>query len=267
MAAIVAFAAVTPSVVQAGQSSSGQFSNPLNIDADYFPLRPGTRFVYDGVVNDVDGAHAHRVIFTVTDLIKTIGGVNTRVIWDQDISDGELAEAELAFFAQDTAENVWTLGEYPEEYENGVFVGAPSTWISGVARARGGILVPGEPKTGTPAFDQGVAPAIDFYDVGKVIKTGQRVCVPAGCFSNVVVIDEWSPLAPEDGHQQKYYAPNVGLVRIDANSGDSQEVLTLTKIERLGYSGMKTARTAALRLDTRAYKYAWVYRGTEPAHR
>jgi hypothetical protein len=119
--------------VGAVSSGDDRFEDPLDTDAPYFPLEPGTQFVYDGTVTDAEGAHRHRVIFTVTDLVKKIDGVNTRVIWDQDINDGELTEAELAFFAQDRRDNVWTMGEYPEEYEGGAFVGAPSTWISGVA--------------------------------------------------------------------------------------------------------------------------------------
>jgi hypothetical protein len=149
----------------------------------------------------------------VTDLVKVVGGVPTRVVLDLDLDDGELAEAELAFFAQDASDDVWTLGEYPEEYEAGEFAGAPSTWISGVAGASAGVLVPGRPEPGTPPFVQGRAPAIDFYDVGQVIDTDTRLCVPVGCFGGVTVIDEWSPTAPDSGHQQKYYAPRVGLAR------------------------------------------------------
>jgi hypothetical protein len=100
-----------------------------------------------------------------------------------------------------------------------------------------------------------------------VIGTHARVCVPVGCFSDVAVVDEWSPLAPEDGHQQKYYAPRVGLVKIDANSGDSQEVLSLTRVRHLGPTALAKARAAALKLDRHAYRVAKVYRHTPPAHR
>ena len=59
----------------------------------------------------------HRFVMNVTDLTKVIGGVRSVVTWDLDYTDGELVEAELAFFAQDKEGNVWRMGEYPEEYD------------------------------------------------------------------------------------------------------------------------------------------------------
>jgi hypothetical protein len=64
-------------------------------------------------------------VTTVTDLSKVIDGVRTLVILETDYTAGQLSEPELAFFAQDNAGNVWLVGEYPEEYENGKFDKAP----------------------------------------------------------------------------------------------------------------------------------------------
>lgn len=208
------------------------FSHPLRTDSRYFPLVPGMRYSYEGRVTDAEGSHLHQVVFVVTDLVKRVNGRYARVILDKDYSDGVLTEAELAFFAQDDARNVWTLGEYPEEYDNGRFQGAPSAWINGVRGARAGILVPGRPRTGTPPFVQGRAPAVGFFDVGQVLATRLRTCVPTGCYSGVVKIKEWAPNAPESGNQLKYYAPRVGLVRISAQGGDSREVMVLKSLRR-----------------------------------
>ncbi len=49
-------------------------------------------------------------MFTVTDLTKEIGGVQTVVILKNDFSDGELEKLELAFFAQHNDGNIWHLG-------------------------------------------------------------------------------------------------------------------------------------------------------------
>ena len=68
--------------------------------------------------------------------------------WDRDFLEGKLQEQELAFFAQDDQGNVWNFGEYPEEYENGKFTGAPSTWIRGVDGAYGGIHMLSQPRAG-----------------------------------------------------------------------------------------------------------------------
>jgi hypothetical protein len=231
-----------------------------------FPLQPGTEFVYNGTVIDAEGSHTHRNIFTVTDLVKPIDGQLAVVAWDQDFQDGELAEAELAMFVQDANGDVRTMAEYPEEYENGKFSKAPSVWVSGLASAQAGILVPGNPKAGTPPFTQGRAPKVNFYDVGRVFRGGVRLCTPAGCFDQVTVIQEWNPLAPEDGKQLKYYAPGVGVVRISAEGGGSQENMTLTRVRTLGPDAIAVARKAALRLDRRGSDLNAVWAKTSPAY-
>ena len=98
------------------------FSDPTDIDNVWMPLTPGTRLVWEGTTLDDDEFLDHTVITIVTDLTKVIDGVETVVIWDQDFSDGELVETELAFFVQDDDGNVWRMGEYPEEYEDGEIV-------------------------------------------------------------------------------------------------------------------------------------------------
>ena len=84
-------------------------------------------------------------------------------------------------------------GEYPEEYEDGTFQGAPSTWITGERGARAGILVPGRPALGTPPFVQGRAPAVGFYDVGRSWQRDCESASPTGCYSGVVKIKESAP--------------------------------------------------------------------------
>ncbi len=257
---------LAPGAAAVPSPATPAFTHPLDTSSRYFPLVPGMRFSYQGTVTDADGSHLHEIVFIVTDLVKKVHGVNARVILDRDYNDGVLSEAELAFFSQDDAGNVWTRGEYPEEYDNGTFQGAPSTWIDGVRGAHAGILVPGRPMLGTPPFVQGRAPAIDFYDVGQVVGKDLRTCVPTGCYSDVVKIKEWAPNAPEDGYQFKYYAPNVGLVRIAAQGGDAQEVMVLKSLRKLGPAELRAARADALRLDQRAYHVSKDYGATGRAH-
>src|SRR6476620_11695217 len=115
---------------------AGAFGDPTKVDNPMFPLAPGTRFSLTGQSNMNGQPLPHRVTFTVTDLTKVINGVRSVVVWDVDLSDGEVSEAELSFFAQDSAGNVWNLGEYPEEYDDaGAFAGAPNVWISGLDQA------------------------------------------------------------------------------------------------------------------------------------
>jgi hypothetical protein len=244
--------------------NQGNFFRSATINNQWLPLTPGTQFTLEGRANRGGGVLPHTVVLTVTDLTKVIDGVRTVVLWDRDIQDGELAEAELAFHAQDNAGRVWGLGEYPEEYENGEFVGAPSTWISGEIGASGGVMMLADPRLGTPAYLQGSARSAGFLDCAQVSQTGQHVCVPVSCYDNVLVTDEWSPLDPASGHQEKFYSPGVGNIKVTAVDDPEGETLVLTRITHLNRRGLANARHAALQLEARAYEVSKVYSSTSP---
>jgi hypothetical protein len=241
-----------------------EFGSPTLIDNRFLPLTPGTQLVLEGRANRTGELLPHTVTFTVTDLVKVIDGVPTRVMWDVDENEGEVVEAELAFFAQDDAGNVWNLGEYPEEHEHGAFSDAPDVWIAGVAGAEAGVLMPAEPRRGTPAYRQGFAPGIEFFDCGRVLNTGARTCVPGKCHKDVAVVDEWDPLDPEGGHQRKFHAEGVGTVRVAPVNDPEAETLVLREVRRLGPRRLAQARELALRLERRAYEISETYRQTPP---
>ena len=236
------------------------FSAPTIIDNEWSPMLPGTQMTLVGVADDAP----HSVVSTVTDLTKVINGVRTVVILETDLSEGEVVESELAFKAQDDDGNVWNLGEYPEEYEDGEFAGAPSTWIAGVEDAEAGLLMQGEPRVGTGYYLQGWVPSIDFLDCARVLNTGQQACVPSSCYDNVLVTDEWSPLEPSEGHQRKSYASGVGNIAIGA-TGSSGEVLELVEIAQLSPGDLTKVHREALKLEKRAYRISDVYGETTPA--
>jgi hypothetical protein len=271
---LLAAAGAVPLLVAAGGSASAAtgaatgFTHPARVTNSWFPMVAGTEFSYRGVV-DADGKGVpHEVTFTVTDLVKKIHGVDTVVAWDRDFVDGQLSEAELAFFAQDDSGRVWNMGEYPEEFDGGKFTGAPSTWIDGARDAHGGVHMLAAPRLGSPAYTEGFVKSIQFYDRTKVYRTGQTVKVPSGTYHHVVETDEWSPWSPQDGHQRKFYAPGVGLVHVTAAGGASQEFLDLVRVRKLGSTDLKAARTAATAMDKRAYTVApGMYAGTAPVRR
>jgi len=240
----------------------GNFSNSSNVvDNRWYPLVPGTQFILDGVANRGGGLLPHRVVFTVTDLTKEINGVRAVVLWDRDYNSSALQEAELAFHAQDREGNVWVLGEYPEEYQNGDFIGAPSVWISGLAGAEAGIIVPQVPYVGA-RFLQGFAPDINFLDCASVFMTGQRACVPFDCYENGLVMDETSPLEPGSGHQRKFYAPGVGNVQVGAVDDPEGETLVLVNVLHLDPRELAEASAEALKLEEHAYQINEIYRYT-----
>jgi|SRR5581483_7616504 len=247
---------VTPPV-QIGDKdfSVSRFSaDSIVVDNKFLPLVPGQQYTLTGTTT----GGKHEVVFTVTDVTKWVNHVRTVVIWDRDFQDGALAEEELAFMAQDDQGNVWSLGEYPEVHEDDGTIDAPDTWLAGHNGATAGVLMRANPKTGTSRYTQGRSPDIEFFDVAKVFRTDQdHVCVPTGCYNDVLVVDEWAPLAqPEDGHQFKYHAPGVGVVQIVGKGGTEQETLNLTRIHTLTDKEMSAATARVLVLDRHAYKLA-----------
>lgn len=267
MAALIDCAAAQDGKTEAFDTA--RFNRSIQIDNAWLPLQPGTRFVYEGTIVEDDGKVVpHRIVVTVTDLTKLIGGVRTVVSWDLDYNDGELVEAELAFYAQDSAGVVWYLGEYPEEYEDGKFVAA-RPWIHGFESAKAGIMMPAKPQLGTPSYAEGWGPAVEWTDRGQVQLMGQKTCVPAGCYDDVLVIVETTAGEP-DAQQLKYYARGVGNVRVGwKGAGDkTKETLQLTKVERLGATALAEVRERALQLERSAYQRSKaVYARTPPAER
>lgn len=241
-----------------------RFPAPTTVDNPMFPLLPGTRFSYRGTVVEGGSATPHTVVFTVTDLTKVVGGVRTVVGLDQDFLRGRLQEQELAFFAQDASGNVWNFGEYPEEYDHGRLTGAPDTWLTGTGGAHGGIHMLGRPAVGV-RYTEGRVPAIEFYDVSQVVSAHRVTCLGSRCLRRVLMVDEWSPGDPAGGHQIKYYAPGIGLVRVGARGGDAREFLRLATVRHLSQTALARARAAAMTMDRRAYRVSKIYRVTRPA--
>jgi hypothetical protein len=239
------------------------FGNSTKIDNRFLPFVPGTQYVLEGTANPGGGAATRQIVTTVTDLTKVIDGVKTRALVDIDLNDGEVAEAELFFQAQDRDGRVWNMGEYPEVFENGKFVGAPSTWIAGVKGSQAGQHMLANPKVGIRTYLQGFAPSVDFLDCGKVVKTGQHVCTPnKKCYDDVLVIKETSP--PDTAAQLKFYAPGVGVIRVEPVNDPEAETLHLVKATKLSDSALAKVRDKALQLEKRAYKISKVYQTTPP---
>lgn len=257
-------ATATPPCPQPVAFERNEFREPLVVDNEWLPLTPGTQLTLEGRANRGGGPLPHTVTFTVTDLTKLIDGVLTRVVWDVDVNEDELAERELAFFAQDDNDNVWNLGEYPEEFEDGAFFGAPNTWIAGVAGAEAGIHMLDSPQTGQ-SWLQGFSPTIAFLDCAEVISGEEQVCVPVACFAPVLLTHETSPFDPEGGIQTKYHASGVGIIQVGAVDDPEGETLVLTDAAQLEPGARAIANREALKLDTRAYAISEVYGATPPA--
>jgi hypothetical protein len=233
------------------------FGDSANIDNKWLPMKPGTRYTWEGSTQEGDERIPHRVVYTVTDLTKVVSGVRTLVSWDRDYSDGKLVESELIFHAQDKAGNVWHLGQLRETYDDeGELVGSRA-WLEGLGGPKAGIFMQGDPRPGTPSYSMGYAPPpFKWDDRARVDKVGEKTCVRAGCYEDVLVIDEYEPDTP-GAHQLKYHAPGVGVVRVGFRGADAEkETLELVKVETLDAAAMAEARAEAFEIEKRANLYS-----------
>ncbi|MET0916136.1 MAG: hypothetical protein ABWY81_08050, partial [Jiangellaceae bacterium] len=160
---------------------------------------------------------------------------------------------------------IWLFGEYPEEYEDGEFVDAP-TWIHRIEDAQAGIMIKADYRPGDPSHAQGWGPEVEWTDRAQVDSVDQRTCVQAGCYDGVLVVGETSKDEP-GAVQYKYYAPAVGNVKVGFGGDDpTQETLELAKVAQLTPQELEAARAEALKLEQSAYQHSEdVYGQTAPA--
>ena len=242
----------------------GNFSNSTTVNNKLFPLKPGVMLVSEGTAKDPEGdEETLRIEVTTTGLTKMIGDINTVVVHIDDYADGGLVESELAFFAQDNDGNIWYFGEYPEEYEDGEFLGEKS-WIHGIKEAKAGLFMTANLTVGDPTYYQGWGPAVEWDDFSRVIEIAKEVCVPVSCYQDVVVIEEGN-LTEKGAFQTKSYAPGVGEIRTGWTGEDAlQEELVLVELVNLDADGLAAANARALALEKHAYEISEVYKQTQP---
>ncbi len=209
---------------KAPPSNKAKFTNPLTIDNPYMPLVPGRTLIYDGT----EGHKSTHEEFVVTGRTRTIQGVRTRVIHDTNWTNGKLTEDTFDWFAQDDAGNVWYFGEDSAQYKNGKVIGHEGSWEAGVHGASAGIVMEANPQVGDSYQQENAAPVA--ADAATVISLNESLCVPHGCFSNVLKTKETSSLEP-DVVEEKYYAPNVGEIKAVMVQGGSEES-TLTTVNK-----------------------------------
>lgn len=233
------------------------FDKSENIDNVWWPLKPGMQWTFEGYVEEEGKKESHKLVFTVTDLVKVIDGVRSRVIYDTDLTKGKLVEQELAYFAQDKVGNVWHLGQYREVMEGKIFVGGQIWVINNPPGAKAGIMMPADPKLGAPSYSEGFAPPPFYWtDRGRVFQVGQKVKVPAGSYNDVLVIEEFDEENP-GAFQLKYYAKGVGNIKVGSRGrkGSTDEKLELTKVKQLNEAEMTAIREKAFELEKRAGMY------------
>jgi hypothetical protein len=195
------------------------------IDNAYWPMSPGSRWVY----REVENGDVQRVTVTVTDRTKTIDGIEARVVHDLVTTpDGKKVEDTFDWYAQDKDGNLWYLGEDTKEYEDGKVVSTEGSWEHGVDGAEAGIVVPAKPKQGLTYREEYYAGHAE--DAAEVLSVDGKVQVPYGRFGNAMITRNFSGIEP-NVEELKFYAKGVGPVLELLVSGGAgrTELLSYTK--------------------------------------
>lgn len=185
------------------------------IDNPYFPLKPGTKFVYEGVRSE--GKEHNEV--QVTNETKEIIGVNCVVVRDNVTLNGKLIEKTLDWYAQDKNGNVWYFGEDAKEYENGTIIGTKGSWEAGVDGAKPGIVMEAKPQVGNTYRQEYYKGAAE--DMAEVLSLNESVSVPYGSFKKCLMTKEWTGLDP-GVVENKYYATGIGPIMTAMVEGGSE---------------------------------------------
>ncbi len=187
----------------------------------YFPLQPGTTFLYRG--QEEGDRVGDQVV--VTDATKTILGVQATVVLDRVALNGHPSEKTFDWYAQDKHGNVWYLGESAFDFVHGHWVRASDSWESGRGGAQPGIIMEAHPKVGDN-YTQEQLPGTAM-DMARVLSTHTTVSVPDGTFAHAVKTNECTPLEP-GVVDVKYYGVGVGEVAEATVQGGSARLVLVS---------------------------------------
>ena len=190
------------------------------IDNPYFPLKPGTTFLYKGVHENGKTPQTDQMV--VTHQTKVILGVTSVVVRDTVSSHGKPIERTFDWYAQDKYGNVWYMGEDTREVRHGRFVKMSDSWQGGVNGAEPGIIMPGNPRPGDE-YRQEYCPG-HALDQAEVLGRGGPIEVPNGSYPNTLLTVETSPTIDPGVAEDKYYVAGLGDVKEQTVSGNHEEI-------------------------------------------
>jgi hypothetical protein len=211
---ILIVGALLLAVAGAAQGAPPTFS--AQITNQWFPLEPGSRYVYTGL-KDAQSSHE---VMTVTHRVKMIDNVPCAAVDDRLFIRGKLAERTTDWYTQDSNGNVWYYGENTAELDrHGRVTSTEGSWQTGVNGARPGIFMPAHPRVGQGGrqeFYKGHAE--DHFAVIGVLGR------------NAVLTKEWTPLEP-GVVDHKLYVRGVGTVVEQTEHGGSErnELISFTR--------------------------------------
>jgi hypothetical protein len=223
VAATISLAVEAPSSRTAPPSRPPDSSFRAYVDNPWFPLVPGSRYVYRGVK---DGRPSRDVV-TVAHRTATIDGVPCAVVEDRLYVGGHLAERTTDWYTQDRLGNVWYFGEDTAELDaHGKVTSTEGSWRAGVDGALPGILMPARPRVGQAGQQEYYkGHAEDRY---RVIGLFDRV---TGGGPNALLTQETTALEP-GVVDHKLYVRGIGTVLEQTQKGGDErnELVSLTRV-------------------------------------
>ena len=179
----------------------------------FFILEPGHQLILE--------SRTEKVVITVLDQTRKIGGVKTRVVEEREEQNGELKEVSRNFFAVCREHgDVFYFGEEVDIYEDGKIVKHSGQWRADEKNSRAGIIMPGTILLGARHYQE-ISP--NAMDRAEIISDDVTMKTPAGTFRNCIRIEETSGIDPDE-KCYKTYAPGLGLIQ--------DEDLLLTKYRK-----------------------------------
>jgi hypothetical protein len=203
----------------------------LQIDNPYFPLVPGDRYVY----RETEEGEKLRVAVGVSSRTKRIAnGITARIVHDRVTERGRVIEDTFDWYAEDSAGNIWYLGEDTAEFEDGEIRTREGSFEAGVDGALAGVVMPADPRPGTTYRQEHYAGHAE--DNGEILRVGEIVETPLGQYEGAVVTRDTIATEP-DVLEYKFYVPDLGPVLAIGISGGAgrEELVSVEEVDPAGF--------------------------------
>ena len=191
-------------------STSARVNNP------WFPLKPGTTYVYMGVKDGLPAVD----ILRVTHRTRVIDGVRCAVIDDRGYFAGRLGERTTDWYAEDRSGTVWYFGEATAELNpNGTVKTTAGSFQAGKNGARQGIFMPAHPHIGA-AYQQEFSKG-NAEDHFQILSLSSHVNTAGGSSQHAMLTKETTPLEPGT-IDHKLYVRGIGTVLEETVKGGDE---------------------------------------------
>ncbi|TAK52179.1 MAG: hypothetical protein EPO24_15375 [Bacteroidetes bacterium] len=172
----------------------------------YFILEPGFQLILQGIENQ----DTTRLVVTVLNETNTVGGIETRVVEENESVNDETIEISRNYFAicQQTG-SVFYFGEEVDIYKDGKIKSHEGAWLA-EGKNKAGIIMPGTILLGSKYYQE-IAPDVAM-DRAEIVSNSETIKTPAGTFNNCLKVEETTPLEPK-AKEYKFHASGIGLVK------------------------------------------------------